>query len=96
MGICESKEQINPIRPLSERKLSLRNIIYSLRKSPKLIYNNLSIIGKGTYSCVYLVEHKQSLKSRALKEIRKSSIKMNSRNSLNDEIMILSSLVIPI
>jgi len=95
MGICESREQQHPIRPLSERKLTLKNIIYSLKKSPKLIYNNQSIIGKGTYSCVYLVEHKQTMKTRALKEIRKTSIKLNSRNSLNDEIMIFSSLVIP-
>jgi serine/threonine protein kinase len=91
-NLCGRNEVQRPV-PIADKKLSLRNVIYSMKKSPKVLYNNKRIIGKGTSSCVYLVENKKTMQQRALKEVHKSTVDFTSRNSLSDEMMILSSLV---
>lgn len=92
-NLCSSNTITAPI-PLIDKRLSLRNVIYSMKKSPKTLYNNMHMIGKGTSSFVYLVQKKKNTQTRALKEVHKSTIDFTSRTSLSDEMMILSSLVL--
>lgn len=93
-NFCSTHETItlscpNPSFP----NRSLSNSILKRQINPKAIYRNLKLLGKGSYSSVYLVENKKTGSKRAIKEIRKSALKKNAEEIIYNEMIILSQLV---
>lgn len=98
-SFCSNPEAPLPSKFSAQSSLSKRTlskVISKRQANPKTLYKNLKIIGKGTYSSVYLVENKKTLAKRAMKEIRKSALKENAQETIYNEILILSQLVTPI
>jgi serine/threonine protein kinase len=96
MGLCGSKAVESNEKPLlTKRHPTLSSILSTKQVNIKSMFKNERLIGKGTYSSVYLVEKKDTKEKRALKEIRKSALKDHVKETILNEIMILQKLVIP-
>ncbi|OMJ73429.1 hypothetical protein SteCoe_27875 [Stentor coeruleus] len=95
MGSFCSNPEVLPGKYSGQNSLSKRSlskVISKRQANPKTLYKNLKMIGKGTYSSVYLVENKKTSAKRAMKEIRKSALKENAQETIYNEIIILSQL----
>ena len=91
MGLCGSAVENKYCKINSTNKM--HTITATRVHSPKKFYKSLAIIGKGTYSSVYLVENKKTGIKRAMKEIRKSALRENAAETIQNEIFILCELV---
>ena len=92
MGLCNS----NALSHSTLKKTStLSDLVVKRLENPKDLYENLGILGSGSYSSVYLVKDKSTGAFKALKEISKASLRQNASESIRNEILILSQLVFP-
>ncbi|OMJ88664.1 hypothetical protein SteCoe_9363 [Stentor coeruleus] len=92
-NLCSNPEPIAQLSPISSfPNRSLSKTIVKRQINPKSIYRNLKMLGKGSYSSVYLVENKKTGSKRAIKEIRKSALKKNAEEIIYNEMIILSQL----
>jgi serine/threonine protein kinase len=93
MGLCSTKSNGTLFGPHTIANHTLNLSISTTARNPKETYNILKILGKGTYSIVYLVQHKKNGVKRAMKQIKKSLFNEKSIKSIYNEIIILSELV---
>ena len=91
--LIESKEtdcnQKQPLNSIIDVKINLKNFVRQRNENYLDVYDKLEILGQGAFGDVYKVRRKNDKEIRALKEIKKKSLKVSE---LKNEINILKEI----
>jgi serine/threonine protein kinase len=91
--LAESKEtdcnQKQPLNSIIDVKINLKNFVRQRNENYLDVYDKLEILGQGAFGDVYKVRRKNDKEIRALKEIKKKSLKVSE---LKNEINILKEI----
>ena len=79
---CKEKEPLNSIIDV---KINLKNFVRQRNENYLDVYDKLEILGQGSFGDVYKVRRKNDKEIRALKEIKKKSLKVSElKNEINE------------
>ena len=91
--LTESKEtecnQKQPLNSIIDVKINLKDFVRQRNENYLDVYDKLEILGKGAFGDVYKVRRKNDKEIRALKAIKKNSLKVSE---LKNEINILKEI----